>query len=62
MLAFKNQEGDNMNIVFWGAIVLIVVAVLFALRPTFEGVGNAVLELLDDTKSEIRGDDSENKQ
>lgn len=51
-----------MNIVFWGAVVLIAVAVWFALRPAFKGVGGTVLDLLDDTKSEIRGDDSENEQ
>lgn len=50
-----------MNIVFWGAIGLIVVAVWFALRPTFQGIGGTVLDLLDDTKSEIRGDDSEDE-
>ena len=48
-----------MNIVFWGAIVLLAVAIWFCLRPLFQGVGETILDLLDDTKSEIRGDNSD---
>lgn len=51
-----------MNIVFWGVVALIAVAIWFALRPAFKGVGGAVLDLLDETKSEIRGDDPDIKQ
>lgn len=50
-----------MNVVFWLAVIVIMVLVWFCLSFAFKGIGSIGLKLFNDAKKEIMEDDDPKK-
>lgn len=48
-----------MNIVFWVLVVLALALTWFCMSSVFNGIGGFLLDLFNDAKEEIKGDESE---
>lgn len=54
--------GENMNIVFWLGIILVLAFVWFALCSLYKPIGSFLLHLFNDAKSKITNDEKEKEK